>query len=144
MSSRHSDRKTVQLRSVLRFSRNSESKEATLAYTLETFNSLGQDWLIHPQAPWKMKWDILVSYFILHSVIVIPYRLSINYETQGLWLAFDFFIDTIFLIDMCFNARTVFFSKEERVFVCVPSQIYSKYLRTWFAIDFMSTVPVRN
>ena len=26
--------------------------------------------------------------------------------------------------------------------MCVPSQIYSKYLRTWFAIDFMSTVPV--
>lgn len=121
---------------------NNDSSETSLAYTFETFESLSREWLIHPQVPWKMRWDLVVSYFILHSVVVIPYRLSTNYETTGFWLGFDYFIDTIFLIDMVFNTRTPYFSKEERVYVCVPKDIYSSYLRSWFAIDLMSTIPV--
>ena len=71
--------------------------------------------LIHPRAPWKSRWDILVGLVIVYSVIMIPYHLVFSKE-QDLKHDFvfiatgqdmvDFVVDLVFMIDMVLNFLT--------------------------------------
>ena len=54
--------------------------------------------------------------------------------------AFDFLVDVFFLFDIVLNFRTAYYF--ESLLVASPSAIARHYLRTWFPVDFLSSVPL--
>lgn len=79
---------------------------------------------------------------ILYSTMVIPYRICFDVEAEGGFLVLDVCVDLCFAADIAINFRTAFYEDGGMVLVTVPSLIARHYLRTWFTIDVLSTLPI--
>jgi hypothetical protein len=99
--------------------------------------------LIHPEATYKIYWDMFVGILILFSVVIVPFRLCFYIEDEPYAKDLDIvdiFIDLTFALDMALSFRTSFFSKQ-RELNTDPSRAAIAYLKGWFTIDFMTTFP---
>jgi CRP-like cAMP-binding protein len=109
----------------------------------ETTGTMLQRWIINPDDMRKIKWDLLLGAVIMYSVLMIPYRLSFGIEAKGGAEYIDYTCDCLFLLDIFASFRTAYWhSYDSEVLVCVPSAIRNKYLKSWFTVDFLSTVPI--
>ena len=99
-------------------------------------------WLIHPEYKRKVTWDLMIACFILYSVLTIPYYISFDVTATGFWNILDNIIDICFALDMIFCFRMVFYDQENRYFNAMPGTIATNYLKSWFIVDFCSTVPI--
>jgi hypothetical protein len=98
--------------------------------------------IFHPHAPWRTQWDLGVGVLIMYSVLVIPFRIGFGVDClHTLAFAFDCIVDITFFIDIVLNFRTPFFDRTVGI-VVDPWSIASRYIRSWFTIDFLSTVPI--
>jgi len=100
-------------------------------------------WLVHPDNPRKMKWDLLLATLIIYSVISVPFSIGFDADPQGFILVLNIFVDVMFFFDMCVSFCTAYFDVDGQV-VWDHKKIVVYYLKTWFAIDFLSTVPIEN
>lgn len=73
------------------------------------------------------------------SVVIVPFRIGFDAWPSGGWLVLDFVTDITFAIDILLNFRMAY--AKNRVMVTTPALIASNYLRGWFTIDLLSTVP---
>lgn len=62
-------------------------------------------------------------------------------DATGHFADFDLFVDIMFIVDMCFNFFTGY-SDGNGVYINTVSLIALKYLKTFFVIDFVSSVPI--
>ena len=99
--------------------------------------------LIHPSAKWLFRWDLTLAMMIIFSVLVVPYRIGFDIEIPALSPpdCFDIFIDISFCLDMAINFNTAYVDEREGRIVEDRRRIALRYLKGWFAIDFLSTVP---
>eukprot|EP00935_MAST-01C_sp_MAST-1C-sp1_P000912 g912.t1 len=115
--------------------------------------------IFHPHAPWRTQWDLGVGALILYSVLIIPFRIGFGVDcTHIVAFVFDCLVDIMFFLDIILNFRTAYFDRE-RVsgrdremtaqrhrdvagIVTKPLKIAKRYLRGWFWIDIVSTVPI--
>jgi len=67
-----------------------------------------RQYTIDPQSKRKIGWDLLVGSFILHSVCVIPWRISFNQEAAFMSAAYflELVMDLSFGVDMCLSFFT--------------------------------------
>ncbi len=99
-------------------------------------------YIIDPQSQKKILWDVLCGALIIYSVIVIPWRISFVQEAV-IWTAgwfFEVLIDITFLIDMFMSCFTGFYDQKGH-FIVDKAVIIRSYLKGWFTVDFLSTVP---
>jgi len=120
-----------------------ETKEVIIQYTEteETPLDLLHRGIIDPTHPYKQRWDMFLAVLIIMSVVIIPLRIGFDIEDSKSWQVIDWTTDSFFFCDMCANFRTAF-EDEFSVYVTVPKFIRYHYLRSWFLIDFFSTVPL--
>ncbi|CAM9919610.1 unnamed protein product, partial [Heterosigma akashiwo] len=83
---------------------------------------------------------MFLAVLIVMSVLVIPLRIGFDVSDTAAWTAVDWAVDAFFFLDMAANFRTAF-EDEFSVYVTVPRFIRDHYLKSWFLIDFFSTVP---
>jgi hypothetical protein len=110
--------------------------------TEEDENDLWKRYIIYPQRSEKMKWDMFIAILIVYSVAVIPYRICFSVDAVGIFLVFDHSIDVLFAIDMLLTFRTAYFTRLDKMYVTLPKEIASNYIKGWFTIDFLSTFPL--
>jgi hypothetical protein len=77
---------------------------------------------------------------IVYSVIVIPWRIGFDVDSEGPFEVFDVGVDLMFALDMCLCFATGIYV-EERLVTDLPA-IRNQYLSTWFLPDLLSTVPI--
>ena len=78
-------------------------------------------------------------FLVVICAIEIPMRLSLGYEMKG-WLLFgDWLITASFAIDLILNFITTV--EEQGLKLTKKRHIAKHYLKGWFTIDFLSTVP---
>lgn len=99
-------------------------------------------YVLNPQSPLKVSWDMILSVMIVFSVTTIPLRVGFNIENEDLsdfelWL--DIIVDIFFALDMIANFNTAVVDGKE--LVLSRSKIAKEYFQAWFSIDFFSTVP---
>eukprot|EP00753_Platysulcus_tardus_P013246 PLAT3643.3.p1 GENE.PLAT3643.3~~PLAT3643.3.p1 ORF type:complete len:1420 (-),score=813.14 PLAT3643.3:357-4490(-) len=97
--------------------------------------------IIHPELPTKVMWDLWLAVWIMYTTLVVPFRIGFKVEPVGFALVLDRVIDVLFLLDILANFRTAFINAETREFCADAAGIRRHYLRRWFLIDFLSTVP---
>jgi CRP-like cAMP-binding protein len=99
--------------------------------------------IIPPMLDTKIYWDLLIGVFIVYSIIIIPVQVgfSVTVNQNGAMFWFEKGIDIMFFSDMMISFRTAYTDDITDALVIVPDKIYKNYLKSWFVIDFFSTVP---
>ena len=88
-----------------------------------------------------MAWDAFVGILVVYYTIIVPVRVAFDSaEPTPEETVLDMFFNAIFIIDIVLNFRTAV--KLEGVLIEDPVKIRNAYLKSWFLIDFLSTVPV--
>ncbi len=98
-----------------------------------------KDWIILPEERWKRIWDGLVLIVTVFAAIEIPLRLTIGYHVEGLVLALDLIVVTIFSLDIIFNFFTAVFINGQ--LVTDKRTIAARYLKGWFVVDLLAALP---
>ena len=80
----------------------------------EREQKLSPPWMIHPEHVFKIYWDLLIGFFIMYSVIIIPLRLAFQIEQPQL-LGLDILGDILFTIDIITSFRTGYYDEDARL-----------------------------
>ncbi|XP_031329262.1 potassium/sodium hyperpolarization-activated cyclic nucleotide-gated channel 2 isoform X1 [Photinus pyralis] len=81
---------------------------------------------------------------LVANLIILPVAISFfNDDLSMRWIAFNCLSDTIFLIDIVVNFRTGIMQQDNAEQVILdPKLIARHYLRTWFFLDLISSIPL--
>jgi len=104
--------------------------------------------IIDPHTPWKAFWDIWVALLIAYSVIMVPLRVCFSlrsciFSADWTW---ELFVDCCFFADILLTFRTALIfedlEKQKRMVVTDAPRIAYHYIKGWFVIDVVSTIPI--
>ena len=97
----------------------------------------------HPNSPGRTAWDLAMLPIFLQILIFVPYRVGFDIDvppgSADFWV--DVGVDLYFMIDLVINFRTAFYVNNGKL-VTENKRIVTNYLMSWFAIDFVSCLPV--
>lgn len=80
---------------------------------------------------------------MMGNLIIIPVGITFfSEQTTTTWLVFNVASDTIFLVDLVMNFRTGIVNEESSEIILDPKVIKMNYLKSWFVVDFLSSIPV--
>ncbi|NWU59005.1 HCN2 protein, partial [Dromas ardeola] len=100
-------------------------------------------WIIHPYSDFRFYWDFTMLLFMVGNLIIIPVGITFfKEETTAPWIVFNVVSDTFFLMDLVLNFRTGIVIEDNTEIILDPERIKKKYLKTWFVVDFVSSIPV--
>jgi CRP-like cAMP-binding protein len=106
----------------------------------ETTQQMLNRWIINPFALYKVWFDILMMCFALISAITLPYRLGFGIPSNIAWNIFDAITEILFALDLVLAFFTAY-EQSDYVLNTVHKHISRRYLKSWFIVDFLSTVP---
>ena len=86
-------------------------------------------------------WNILVLLMIIFISITVPYRIPFEDQTPPEWLFTDIVMDTLFIIDVILNFFTAY-EDDNGELISDHKKIVVAYLKSWFLIDFLSSIPI--
>lgn len=96
--------------------------------------------MLRPQEPRRMTWDMIVLFFLLYISVVTPFRIGFTVDAEGALAVFERVIDVFFICDLLVNFRTGYVAGNGAE-VYDWKRVGKNYLQTWFAIDFVSSIP---
>jgi len=90
----------------------------------------------------RFYWDLVMLLLMMSNLIILPWGITF-FEDQNTmpWITFNVLSDTLFLMDLVFNFRTGIPVEDSNI-ILDPKDIRMQYLRTWFLVDFISSIPV--
>lgn len=97
-------------------------------------------WIILQNNRYKILWDFFIMLLLLFISIVVPTRLAFTDEETFSWMIVYAFIDLMFLLDILIIFFTSYTSKQREV--VTHKQIAVNYLKSWFAFDIFSIIPL--
>ncbi|XP_072321634.1 potassium/sodium hyperpolarization-activated cyclic nucleotide-gated channel 4 [Eucyclogobius newberryi] len=100
-------------------------------------------WIIHPYSDFRFYWDLTMLLLMVGNLIIIPVGITFfKDENTPPWIVFNVVSDTFFLMDLVLNFRTGIVKEDNTEIILDPQHIKIKYLKSWFAVDFISSIPV--
>ncbi len=110
----------------------------------------GPKWLFQPESPFMLKWDIMGIVLLMWTVTIVPIKFGfdvIDLCPSPMWIL-DAFIDLFFVSDLLLNFITATYIIDRRTNEEILSRnlriIARNYLRGWFTIDLLSSVPIHS
>lgn len=97
--------------------------------------------LLSPTSNFKLLWNLMMFALIIFIAVVVPYRIPFEDETSDSWFIIDTIMDAIFLTDIVLTFITAY-EDENGILVIDKAKIASNYLKAWFTIDFISSIPI--
>ncbi|XP_055359140.1 potassium/sodium hyperpolarization-activated cyclic nucleotide-gated channel 3-like isoform X2 [Betta splendens] len=80
---------------------------------------------------------------MMGNLIVLPVGITFfRYENTPSWIIFNVVSDTLFMVDLVLNFRTGIVKEDSTEILLDPRAIRQNYLRSWFLVDFVSSIPV--
>ncbi|XP_016352050.1 potassium/sodium hyperpolarization-activated cyclic nucleotide-gated channel 3-like isoform X2 [Sinocyclocheilus anshuiensis] len=127
---------------VNKFSLRMFGSEKAVEREQERVKSAGS-WIIHPYSDFRFYWDLIMLLLMVGNLIIIPVGITFfKDEHTPAWIVFNVVSDTFFLVDLVLNFRTGIVKEDSTEIILDPQQIKVRYLRSWFAVDFISSIPV--
>jgi hypothetical protein len=95
-------------------------------------------YIMYPESPTRVIWDILTMLIILYQSFTFPYcfAFSTSYRDS---LVLDFVATAIFTADIVLNFNTAYYLRG--IIITDRKEIALRYLKLWFPIDVISTFP---
>ncbi|RHZ12438.1 hypothetical protein DYB31_015906, partial [Aphanomyces astaci] len=78
---------------------------------------------------------------IIYSTFLVPYRIGFDTDPPDDELSLDMIVDIVFGLDILLTFRLAFHNAD-RVLICDAATIGTTYVKGWFCIDVLSTMPV--
>lgn len=94
--------------------------------------------LIRHDSPGRMLWDSFMMMLLFWVVLSLPFTMGFG-QTDTL-TDVDRVCDVFFLLDVVLNFRTTYIDRDEAI-VTNCKKMALNYLKTWFVLDFVSSVP---
>lgn len=101
----------------------------------------GSTWIIDPGAQWRIRWDMMMLVLVMWTSYSVPYRASFSTHNGGIEAWAELFIDVVFLLDVFLNFFTAYY-ETEGILQTNPRAIARRYLRGWFFLDLVSSIPI--
>uniref|UniRef100_G3TU82 Hyperpolarization activated cyclic nucleotide gated potassium channel 3 n=1 Tax=Loxodonta africana TaxID=9785 RepID=G3TU82_LOXAF len=96
-----------------------------------------------PYSDFRFYWDLTMLLLMVGNLIVLPVGITFfKEENSPPWIVFNVLSDTFFLLDLVLNFRTGIVVEEGAEILLAPRAIRTRYLRTWFLVDLISSIPV--
>ncbi|KAG8598879.1 hypothetical protein GDO81_002779 [Engystomops pustulosus] len=100
-------------------------------------------WIIHPYSDFRFYWDLIMLIMMVGNLVIIPVGITFFTEqTTTPWIIFNVASDTVFLFDLFMNFRTGIVIEDNSEIILDPKVIKMSYLKSWFVVDFISSIPV--
>jgi hypothetical protein len=96
-------------------------------------------WVILHYSSSKVIWDWFLLLFILYTASAVPFQFCFEYESTAMTVV-DSLVDLFFLTDIVLNFHTSYVGEDGEV-ITDPKQIRGYYLRTWFVVDLVTSLP---
>nr|XP_061814056.1 potassium/sodium hyperpolarization-activated cyclic nucleotide-gated channel 3-like [Nerophis lumbriciformis] len=127
---------------VNKFSLRMFGSHKAVALEQERLKSAGA-WIIHPYSDFRFYWDLLMLLLMVGNLIVLPVGITFfRDENTASWIIFNVLSDTLFMVDLVLNFRTGIIKEDNTEILLDPRAIRHKYLKSWFLVDFVSSIPV--
>ncbi|XP_070691331.1 potassium/sodium hyperpolarization-activated cyclic nucleotide-gated channel 2 [Pempheris klunzingeri] len=127
---------------VNKFSLRMFGSHKAVALEQERLKSAGA-WIIHPYSDFRFYWDLLMLMLMMGNLIILPVGITFfRDENTPSWIIFNVVSDTLFMVDLVLNFRTGIIKEDSTEILLDPRAIRQKYLKTWFLVDFVSSIPV--
>ncbi|KAI5618322.1 potassium/sodium hyperpolarization-activated cyclic nucleotide-gated channel 3 [Silurus asotus] len=127
---------------VNKFSLRMFGSHKAVALEQERLKSAGV-WIIHPYSDFRFYWDLLMLLLMMGNLIILPVGITFfKDENTPPWIIFNVVSDTLFLVDLVLNFRTGIMKEDSTEIMLDPKVIRRHYLRSWFVVDFISSIPV--
>lgn len=95
--------------------------------------------LIHPESRFKVVWEVYILIITVAVTVVAPLIVVFDLEmTPILWI-FDILVTLTFAVDIVVQFNTGYF--EHRELISDRSKIAQRYLKGWFFLDLLATLP---
>ncbi|MES0488717.1 MAG: ion transporter [Leptospirales bacterium] len=95
--------------------------------------------VILPENRYKEIWDIYIILITLFTAIEVPLRLAFSYTTGTSIFQIEVLISISFAFDIIMNFHMAY--KSGTGYITSKSKIASRYLRGWFTMDLLATIP---
>lgn len=99
-------------------------------------------WVINQDSTAKIIWDCYIMLLLILIIFIIPIRLAFDFEDSPKWLAMSYGVDANFFVDIVLWFFTSYTDKKRGVEVTNHKKIAINYIKTWFFIDVISTLPI--
>lgn len=97
--------------------------------------------MIYPEDTWKEQWDLFVSFILIFTCAVTPYRLSFVSEDDIDWEIINGIVDLAFFVDMILIFNTAYYDEDFKM-IQHRGVIAFSYFRGWFIIDLLAIFPI--
>ncbi|XP_039259381.2 potassium/sodium hyperpolarization-activated cyclic nucleotide-gated channel 3-like isoform X1 [Styela clava] len=102
--------------------------------------------VIHPYSNFRFYWDFVSLVLLIISMIIIPVAITFfndKMTSDPGWMAFNLVLDFWFLSDIIINFHTgIIVEYGDGDVVLNLRRIRTNYLKTWFFVDLLSTLPI--
>ncbi|GJP30984.1 hypothetical protein CLOM_g7543 [Closterium sp. NIES-68] len=111
--------------------------------------------VIHPYSRFRRDINLVVGACILYNMWEILFQLAFDLRSTGPWLILDSTLSAIYLVDVLLGFKTGYVTRERHVrtedgikimqaqhIVMEQRRIVWHYLRTWFLLDLLSSLPM--
>ncbi|KAM7285892.1 potassium/sodium hyperpolarization-activated cyclic nucleotide-gated channel 2 [Ixodes scapularis] len=100
--------------------------------------------IIHPCSNFRLYWNLCMVLLLVSNLTVLPVTISFfNDDLSIRWIAFNCVLDAVFLFDIIVNFRTGLLNRDNsKQIILDPRKVACRYIRTWFFLDLISTIPV--
>uniref|UniRef100_A0A672GJL4 Cyclic nucleotide-binding domain-containing protein n=1 Tax=Salarias fasciatus TaxID=181472 RepID=A0A672GJL4_SALFA len=127
---------------VNKFSLRMFGSHKAVAMEQERLKSAGS-WIIHPYSDFRFYWDLLMLLLMMGNLIILPVGITFfRDENTPSWIIFNVVSDTLFMVDLVLNFRTGIVKEDSTEILLDPRAIRQNYLKSWFLVDFVSSIPV--
>ncbi len=96
-------------------------------------------WVILHYSHKRVIWDWFLLLFILYTASAVPFQICFEYESIAMTVI-EFLVDTFFFADIVLNFHTSYVGEDGEVITDLK-QIRHYYLRTWFVLDLVTSLP---
>ena len=100
-------------------------------------------YMISMNSPLKLLWSLMIFSLVIYTAIYMPIRIAFMSEQKVTHsqTIFDVTTDIIFIVDICLNFLMIDEDQNGELIVN-KKKIATRYLKSWFAIDLLSSLPV--
>ncbi|XP_057290465.1 potassium/sodium hyperpolarization-activated cyclic nucleotide-gated channel 1-like [Hydractinia symbiolongicarpus] len=114
-------------------------------FDVERERSKSSGYVIHPCSKIRQYWDLVIMVMLILNMFFLPLDIAFfanNYDFA--WMVFHVTSDTLCLVDILLNFRTAYRvnNKELKHFELDHKKIAKHYLKTWFTLDLISSLPI--
>ncbi|GBG31125.1 Potassium/sodium hyperpolarization-activated cyclic nucleotide-gated channel 1 [Hondaea fermentalgiana] len=94
-----------------------------------------------PRNRFRRVWEALLIAMLLYVVFTVPVRVCFDIEVTGGAATFDLLVDVLFILDIFVNVVCAYEDSNGELIV-EPKLIVLHYMRTWFILDVVASVPI--